>query len=107
MIRILQKDNWIIKAIFAVIIILAIGAMTITLVPGIFDNGDTNDATVFATVRSPGLLGRLTGSTPITTADVQREAEQQLQQQKLPDFYLPFLVTRVGQQQVLRAVLKR
>jgi len=107
MIRILQKDNWIIKAVFAVIIIFAIGAMTITLVPGIFDNGDTNDATVFATVRSPGLLGRLSGSTPITTADVQREAEQQLQQQKLPDFYLPFLVTRVGQQQVLRAVLKR
>jgi peptidyl-prolyl cis-trans isomerase D len=107
MIRILQQDNWIIKAIFAVIIIFAIGAMTITLVPGIFDNGDTTDASVYATVRTPGILGRLTGdSTPIKVADVQREAQQELQQQKLPDFYLQFLMSRAGQQLVAQAVLK-
>ena len=106
MIRILQKDNRLVKALFALIIGLAILTMVITLVPGIFDNGASNDSTVYATVRSPGWLGKFTGSDSIKTADVQREAEQQMQQQRLPEFYLQFLLSRVGQQQVERAVLK-
>ena len=108
MIRILQQDNRVTKAIFAVIIGAAIVTMVITLVPGIFDNGAGNDATVFATVRSPGLFSKLIdGSTPIKMDEVQRAAQQQMQQQHLPSFYLPFLLTRVGQQQVERAVLQR
>jgi len=107
MIRILQKDNRLVKALFALIIGLAILTMVITLVPGIFDNGASNDSTVYATVRSPGWLGKFTGSDSIKTADVQREAEQQMQQQRLPEFYLQFLLSRVGQQQVERAVLKQ
>jgi peptidyl-prolyl cis-trans isomerase D len=107
MIRILQKDNRITKAIFALVIGAAIVTMVITLVPGIFDNGDSNGSTVYATVRNPGWLGKFTGSIPIKTADVQREAEQQMQQQRLPQFYLQFLLSRVGQQQVERAVLKQ
>jgi len=107
MIRILQKDNRIVKTLFAVIIGGAILTMVITLVPGIFDNGASSDATVYATVRSPGFLGKFTGSDTIKTADVQREAEQQIQQQHLPAFYLQFLLSRVGQQQVERAVLKQ
>jgi peptidyl-prolyl cis-trans isomerase D len=109
MIRILQQDNWLIKAVFAVIIIFAIGAMTITLVPGIFDNGDTTDASVYATVRTPGILGRLTSdSTPIKVTDVQRQAEQELQQQRLPDspIYEQLMMGRAGQQLVAQAVLK-
>ena len=98
MIRILQKDNRITKAIFALVIGAAIVTMVITLVPGIFDNGDSNGSTVYATVRNPGWLGKFTGSIPIKTADVQREAEQQMQQQRLPQFYLQFLLSRVGQQ---------
>ena len=107
MIRILQKDNRIVKTLIAVFIGAAIVAMVITLVPGIFDNGASNDTTVFATVRSPGFLGKFTGSDTIKTADVQREAEQQMQQQHLPAFYLQFLLSRIGQQQVERVVLKQ
>jgi peptidyl-prolyl cis-trans isomerase D len=80
--------------------------MVITLVPGIFDNGASNDPRVYATVRSPGWLGKFTGRHSIKTVDVQREAEQQMQQQQLPEFYLQFLMQRAGQQQVERAVLK-
>lgn len=108
MIRILQQDNRTTKAIFAIIIGAAIVTMVITLVPGIFDNGTTSDNTVFATVRTPGLLGRIGGeTTPIRMQDVEREAQGQMRQQRLPDFYLPFLLNRVGQQQVERAVLVR
>ena len=106
MIRILQQDNRATKAIFAVIIGAAIITMVITLVPGIFDNGAANDATVYATVRSPGWLGRFAGdSTSIKTEDVRRTAERQMQQQQLPDFYLPFVMSRAGQLEVERSVL--
>jgi peptidyl-prolyl cis-trans isomerase D len=108
MIRILQKDNRITKTIFAVVIGAAIVTMVITLVPGIFQDGTTTQAGVFATVRSPGWLGRLSGdSISIQTADVQRQAEQQMQQQNLPPFYLQFVMARAGQIQVERAVLQR
>jgi peptidyl-prolyl cis-trans isomerase D len=108
MIRILQQDNRITKAIFAIVIGAAIVTMVITLVPGIFDNGASNDATVYATVRSPGWLGKISGdSTTVKTADVMRVAQQQLQQQQLPDFYLSFLMNRAGTLEVERAVLKQ
>jgi peptidyl-prolyl cis-trans isomerase D len=107
MIRILQQDSRITKVIFAVIIGAAIVTMVITLVPGIFDNGAANDASVFATVHSPGPIGRIVGeTTSIKTADVQRAAEQQMQQQQLPEFYLQFVMQRAGQLQVERAVLQ-
>jgi len=107
MIRILQQDSRITKVIFAVIIGAAIVTMVITLVPGIFDNGAANDASIFATVHSPGVIGRIVGeTTTIKTMDVQRAAEQQMQQQQLPDFYLQFIMQRAGQVQVERAVLK-
>lgn len=107
MIRILQQDNRATKAIFAVVIGAAIITMVITLVPGIFDNGDTGDASVYATVRSPGWLGKISGdSTSIKTVDVQRTAERQMQQQQLPAFYLQFVMSRAGQLEVERAVLE-
>ena len=108
MIRILQQDNRIVKAVFVVIIVAAIGAMTITLVPGIFDGSATNDATVYATVRAPGFLGKFSGdSIPIKMDAVQRVAQQQLQQQHLPPMYMPLILPRIEQQQVMRAVLQR
>jgi peptidyl-prolyl cis-trans isomerase D len=106
MIRILQQDNVYTKAIFAVIIGATIILMVIFLVPGIFDNGDTTDANVYATVRTLGWLGRIAGSTSIKTEDVQRTAQQQMQQQQLPDFYMQFVMSRAGQLEVERAVLK-
>jgi peptidyl-prolyl cis-trans isomerase D len=106
MIRILQQDNRATKAIFAVVIGAAIITMVITLVPGIFDNGAANNPSIYATVRTPGWLGRITGdSTAIKSEDVQRAAQQQMQQQQLPDFYLQFVMSRAGQLEVERAVL--
>jgi peptidyl-prolyl cis-trans isomerase D len=106
MIRILQQDSRAIKIIFALIIGAAIVTMVITLVPGIFDNGVANDVSVYATVRTPGPLGRIMGeTTSIKSEDVQRAAQQEMQQKQLPDFYLQFVMQRAGQLQVERAVL--
>ena len=106
MIRTLQQDNRLMKILFAVIIGLATITMVITLVPGIFDNASSDDGTVFATVREPGLLGRFGSGTPIKMTDVQQLASRQLQQQKLPDFLLPYMSQRAGQILVQRAILK-
>ncbi len=107
MIRILQQDNRITKIIFAVIIGFAVITMVITLVPGIFDNASTDNAAVFATVKEPGYFGRIIGdSTPIKMTDVNQLAARQLQQQRLPDFLLPYMSQRAGQILVQRAILK-
>jgi peptidyl-prolyl cis-trans isomerase D len=106
MIRILQKDNWITKALFAVIIGGAIIAMVFALIPGIFDNGTANDPTVYAKVRTPGIFGRVFGeSSTVTSLEVERAARAQMQQQNLPEFYLQFLMSRAGTIQVERQVL--
>ncbi len=108
MIRILQQDSRIVKLLFALIIGAAIVTMVITLVPGIFDNGEANDTSTFATVHTPGLLGRVFGSSrAIKMVDVQRDADAQMQQQQLPDFYRSFILQRAGQIEVERAVLEK
>jgi peptidyl-prolyl cis-trans isomerase D len=108
MIRIFQQDNKATKIVFGLIIAAAIVTMVITLVPGIFNDDTANNATVFATVRTPGVFGRLFGgSDSITMQEVQQQTQRQMQQQHLPDYALPFLINRVGQQQVERAVLLR
>ena len=107
MIRILQQDSIYTKAIFAVIIGATIILMVVFLVPGMFDNGDASNPTAFATVHTPGALGRIFGeTTTIKTDDVARAAQQQMQQQQLPDFYLQFVMQRAGQLQVERTVLE-
>jgi peptidyl-prolyl cis-trans isomerase D len=107
MIRLLQKDSRLMKWLFAVIIGFAAVTMVITLVPGIFDNASANDASVFATVRQPGYLGRVFGeSTQIKTTEVNQIAARQLQQQRLPESLLPYLLPRAGQILVQRAILK-
>src|SRR5271154_2203020 len=110
MIRLLQQDNRLMKIIFAVIIGLAAITMVITLVPGIFDNASTSDASVYATVREPGFFGRIFGqSTPIKTTEVNQIAARQLQQQHLPPdnpMLLSYVIPRAGQILVQRAILK-
>lgn len=107
MIRILQKDNRITKIIFAVIIGFAVITMVITLVPGIFDNAGTSDVSVYATVREPGVLGRFAEGIPVKQTEVNQLAERQLQQQRLPEFLLPYMAQRAGQILVQRAMLKQ
>ena len=105
MIRILQQDNKATKIIFAVIIGAACLSMVAYLIPGIGDNSATTAAGVYATVRDPGVFGRIDGSsTPIKTTEVQQMAQMQLQRQKLPDFLLPYMMQRAGQILVQRAM---
>jgi peptidyl-prolyl cis-trans isomerase D len=107
MIRILQQDNRITKILFAVIIGFAIITMVITLVPGVFDSSSVNDASTFAVVREPGLLGRLgIDSSTVKMTEVNQLAARQLQQQRLPEFLLPYMSQRAGQILVQRQILK-
>jgi peptidyl-prolyl cis-trans isomerase D len=107
MIRLLQQDSRIMKVIFAVIIGLAAITMVITLVPGIFDNTGTVDSANYATVREPGFFGRTFGeSTPVKATEVNQLASRQLQQQHLPEAFLPYLLPRAGQILVQRTILK-
>ncbi|MGD0444255.1 MAG: peptidyl-prolyl cis-trans isomerase [Edaphobacter sp.] len=107
MIRLLQQDSRLMKWLFAIIIGFAAVTMVITLVPGIFDNATATDASVYATVRQPGYFGRVFGeSTQIKTTEVNQIAARQLQQQRLPESLLPYLLPRAGQILVQRAILK-
>ncbi len=109
MIRILQQDNKATKIIFAVIIGAACLSMVAYLIPGIGDNSASAASSgVYATVRDPGFLGKFNpDTTPIKTVEVSQMAQQQLQQQRLPDFLLPYMMSRAGQMLVQRAILKR
>jgi peptidyl-prolyl cis-trans isomerase D len=108
MIRILQQNNKFIKIIFGVIIGAAVVTMVITLVPGIFDNvGGGGGSVNYATVHSPGILGRLGfDSEPVLQSEVARAAQRQMDQQKLPPFLLQYVESRVSQQLVQEAILK-
>ncbi|MDE1177446.1 MAG: peptidylprolyl isomerase [Edaphobacter sp.] len=107
MIRILQQDNRITKILFAVIIGFAVVTMVITLVPGVFDDAGTTGADVFATVRQTGFLGRLgVDSSTVKTTEVNQLAARQLQQQRLPEFLLPYMSQRAAQILVQRQILK-
>jgi peptidyl-prolyl cis-trans isomerase D len=108
MIRFLQQDNKLIKIMFGVIIGAAVISMVVYLVPGLMDNSTTNDTTLYATVHTPGLMGRIFGeSTPIKMDDVNRLAQQQLQQQHLPDFLLQYVVSQAGRALVNRTILQQ
>jgi peptidyl-prolyl cis-trans isomerase D len=97
MIRFLQKDNRVVKAIFIIIISVACITMVITLVPGIFsDTGSSSDT--YATIRGGGIWGRFFGpGDQVSMQDVQQIAQRMMQRQQLPDFVLPYMVQRVGQ----------
>ncbi len=108
MIRLLQQDNRIIKVIFALIIGAAIITMVAYLIPGMGgDVSSGNSAGTFATVRQPGFFGRIFGeSTPITTQEVNQVAARQLQQQRLPDYLMPYMQQRAAQMLVQQTILK-
>ncbi len=99
MIRALQKDNRITKAIFAIIIGVATLSMVLYLVPGLYDGVVGAPAGVYATVRTPGILGRIFGETSeIKSTEVAQYAQSLAQRQNLPAQYLPFLMPRLEAQ---------
>jgi len=105
MIRFLQsKDNRIVKAIFIVIIGAAVVTMVITLIPGIFQNASVSGDT-YATVYPHWYSKFLFSGEAVSETQVQEAAEQQLQRQRLPDFALPYMVQRVGQQLIVQKLL--
>ena len=105
MIRFLQsKDNRLVKAIFIVIIGAAVITMVITLIPGIFQNATVSGDT-YATVYPHWYSKLLFSGEQVPMTQVQEVAEQQLQRQRLPDFVLPMMVQRVGQQLIMQRVL--
>jgi peptidyl-prolyl cis-trans isomerase D len=108
MIRFLQQDNKLTKIIFGVIIGAAVISMVVYLIPGLMDAGTVNSQDVYATVHAPGLMGRIFGeTTEVKTTQVAKMAQRQLQQQKYPDFLLPYMMNRAGQIEIQRAILKQ
>lgn len=102
MIRFLQSDNRLTKAIFGVVIGAAIVAMVVTLVPGIYEGFAGAPQGVYATVREPGVLGRLFGgSENIQTTEVASLASNLAQRQGYPAQFAQFLQPQA--QQILLA----
>jgi len=105
MIRFLQKDSRIIKGVFIAIIAVACITMVITLVPGIFSDTASTGNT-YATIHSSGYFGRVFGPTQeITNPEVQQVAQRMLQQNKLPDAYISFVMPRAAQALIQRDIL--
>jgi peptidyl-prolyl cis-trans isomerase D len=105
MIRFLQsKDNRLVKAIFIVIIGAAILTMVITLIPGILQN-DVVTGDTYATVYPHWYNRLLFDGETVTMTRVNEMAQEQLQRQRLPDFVLPMMVQRVGQQMIMQKLL--
>ncbi|MBS1816105.1 MAG: peptidylprolyl isomerase [Acidobacteria bacterium] len=98
MIRLLQKDNRVVKTMFAIIIGAACLSMVVYLVPGLYDGLYGSNSEVFATVRQPGWKGRLFGdSIEVTNKDISRLTQRLMQTQGYPAFYQPY-VERQAQQ---------
>ncbi|MDP9049509.1 MAG: peptidylprolyl isomerase [Acidobacteriota bacterium] len=108
MIRFLQQDNKLTKILFGVIIGAAVVSMVVYLVPGLMDAGTTNSADVYASVHEPGIMNKLFGqTTDVKTTDVAKLAQRMLQQQKYPDFLMPYMMSRAGQVLVQQAIMKQ
>src|ERR1700722_13226085 len=96
MIRFLQQDSIITKAIFVIFITVVTVFMVITLVPGIFDTGSGSPDS-YATVRQPGFFSRFTGDASVVkAAEVQMTAQRMLKRQGYPDMFLQFILPQAG-----------
>jgi peptidyl-prolyl cis-trans isomerase D len=108
MIRFLQQGEKLQKVIFGVIIGVVVVGMVIYLVPGLMDSPTGTDTALYATIHTPGWAGRVFGeSTPVTMEEVTSLAQRELRQQKYPDFLLPYMMSRAGQQMIQRAIMKQ
>jgi peptidyl-prolyl cis-trans isomerase D len=105
MIRFLQsKDNRFVKALFVVIIGFATVSMVIYLIPGLLQDTTTAGDT-YATIYPHWYSRFVFDGQKVTMTRVQEMAQEQLQRQRLPDFVLPMVVQRVGQQMILQKLL--
>jgi len=104
MIRFLQRDNRIVKAIFVVIIGAAVITMVITLIPGIFQDSSVA-ADTYATVYPHWYSRLLFSGEKVSLESVQEAASQQMQRQRIPEQYMQLFLPRIGQQLILQKVL--
>ncbi|HUZ04336.1 MAG TPA: peptidyl-prolyl cis-trans isomerase [Acidobacteriaceae bacterium] len=107
MIRFLQQDSRLTKAIFVGFISITAILMVITLVPGIFQDTMASSSN-YATIHSDGIFSRVFGtSTDVPVVQVQQLAQRMMQQQHYPEFLKPYMMQRAGQALVQRAVMLR
>jgi peptidyl-prolyl cis-trans isomerase D len=106
MIRFLQTNNRITKAIFVVIIGVVSVGMVVYLIPGLTGQG-ASSADIYAVVYPHWYSRFLSTGESISEQEVERIARQQLAQQHIPDnpVYVNMLVKRVGEQLVQRQIV--
>jgi len=107
MIRFLQRDNRLTKALFVVIIAAASVSMVVYLIPGLTGASATS-ADTYATIYPHWYSRYLGASETVSEQRVMLQAQRQMQQQRYPDnpMILGLFEQRVGQQMVQQEVLK-
>jgi peptidyl-prolyl cis-trans isomerase D len=106
MIRFLQRDNRLTKALFVVIIAAASVSMVVYLIPGLTGMSGAS-ANTFAVIY-PHWYSRFTSSgVEVSQQQVEEMARQQMQQQRYPDnpMILNLIEQRIGQQMVQLQIL--
>jgi peptidyl-prolyl cis-trans isomerase D len=106
MIRFLQKDNRVVKAIFVVIIGVVSVGMVIYLIPGLMSQSAVSTDT-YAMIYPHWYSKLLSSGVSVSHTRVTQMAQRQMQQQHYPDnpMILNLLEQRVGQQMVQQQVL--
>ena len=106
MIRFLQNDNRITKAIFVVIIVVVSVGMVVYLIPGLTGQGATS-ADAYATIYPHWWSLYFGSGDTVSQQKVEMQARQQLQQQRYPDnpMILNLFEDRVGKQMIQAQVL--
>jgi peptidyl-prolyl cis-trans isomerase D len=107
MIRFLQQDNRLTKALFVVIIAAASVGMVVYLIPGLTGLGTSSSSDTYATVYPHWYSRILSSGDSISQERVAQLAARQMQQQGYPDspMILNLLEQRVGQQLVQQKIL--
>jgi len=106
MIRFLQNNNRMTKAIFVVIIGVVSVDMVVYLIPGLTGQG-TSSSDTYATIYPHWYSRYLSSGEAVSEEKVEKIARQQIAQQHIPDLpiYVNMLVKRVGEQLVQQQIL--
>jgi peptidyl-prolyl cis-trans isomerase D len=106
MIRFLQNNNRMTKAIFVVIIGVVSVGMVVYLIPGLTGQG-TSSSDTYATIYPHWYSRYLSSGEAVSEEKVEKIARQQIAQQHIPDLpiYVNMLVKRVGEQLVQEQIL--
>src|ERR1039458_9216498 len=106
MIRFLQTDNRMTKAIFVVIIGVVSVGMVVYLIPGLTGQGSSSDNT-YATIYPHWYSRFLSSGEAVSEERVEKVARQEIAQQRYPDnpVILNIFEKRVGEQLVQQQVL--